>query len=124
MKPFDIVFYFTVSLVAAMAPVMLALMLGIHVHALRAYIWIGHWPTYGNPQPDEIPFADPPINAVLGLIDFYIYFGCLGGMYLLARGRGRVGAATVVLASFVAFNAVAFYLSWFDPFGTLDWFFD
>lgn len=111
-------------IVCGIPPVSLVL---LYAFVIRIRLNIGHWPSYGNPDPAQSPFFIHDIAATIGLIIALLSplgIICLWSLYLLDekhKCKREMFRATIL---FVVLYSFWFVLLFFDPGNYLDWILD
>jgi hypothetical protein len=89
-------------------------------YACRARLELGHWPSYGNPDPKTLGW---PVHYELVLLIMLLVFpalmlSALSGIWLIFRGNRRFGAKLAIFCGLIWFGII-----WIgDGFGA--WIFD
>lgn len=96
------------------------------VAAVRVWLYLGHWPYYGHPDPKDIPAHAGPVPEWVELASFLfslllLVWVPLFGLRRVVRMRWWLTVSAVLWpAAWVGFAALAR----FDPGGVLDWILD
>jgi hypothetical protein len=109
-----------ISMVAC-AP--LGLWAAMVTHAIRASRFLGRWPSYGQPDPKDLPpfLLNERLEAFVG----YGLVICGTGALTYATRRLRPVRRLIISAiGVVLLWAVAWVLAWLDPGGVVEWYVD
>src|SRR5262245_47291751 len=113
-----------ITLLLAVFP--LLLVLGSLSYACEAAIYLGHWPSYNNPDPKQLPgwFAIQHDALGVGLLASEAIFCLAIGLAIVGRICSReFPLAWMILVAAVSVGLALVYVH-FDPGGVLSWFFD
>ena len=114
-----------ISLIAAGAALPLSYLTMLYTFALRAALYLGHWPYYGHPDPKDLPEQfDPPEFLELLIPALAFSFQAVLVVLLVKRfaGSARQLQAAGLIAISLWFLSLTLFLS--DPVGVLDWIMD
>jgi hypothetical protein len=111
---------------AAFAALPFILIAEMYTFAFRAALFLGHWPTYSNPDPKDLPdhfhpateFLEFVIPMLVSVAVTYLFFTLVMRFATWPR-RLQFGLAAASLLWLFAFILVAG-----DPFRVLDWILD
>lgn len=104
----------------------LASIVMVHFFACAAALYLGHWPTYNNPDPGKLPF----VFQIPYIASFFALLGAAYGgpfIVLIVAAWGLSGPSWARAAVFVwaVVAPVAYYaLLHYDPVEAFDWFMD
>jgi len=98
----------------------------IYLHAWRASQFLGHWPSYGNPDPKELPagfgsstvWMEYTLPWAVGLLLLLLWIAAIYRVNQWQQGQWSIVHLTT--ASFVGL----FIMAWLDPGGVMNWFMD
>jgi hypothetical protein len=115
-----------VLLIGAATALPLMLLAWLYTFALRAALFLGHWPSYNNPDPRNLPDEfHPQTEFLMSVIPIVVsvFMTCLFAT-LMARLAPR--SRRIVDAVFVGifFGFLSYMMLGADPFGVLNWFLD
>ena len=86
---------------------------------------IGHWPTYGNPDPAQLPGSLLPFDVAVTLLLIAVGVGpVLLIPAVAAAWRQRFRWLLVPIAAYLASWFILVALAYLDPGGFFDWFAD
>jgi hypothetical protein len=98
----------------------------LYTFALRAALFLGHWPSYNNPDPKDLPDEfHPQTEFLMSVIPIVVSVGvtCL---FATVMARLAPPSRRVVDAVFTAifFGFLSYMVLGADPFGFLNWLLD
>lgn len=106
--------------IASFAP--LALWVAMVSEAIRAWLYMGRWPSYGNPDPKTLPLPfNNAIELCVGL--FIVVSGTTVALWSTRRLRlwGRI---LLACSGVIVLWLIAFTLMRIDPGGVAEWYLD
>jgi hypothetical protein len=103
----------------------LAFLVLVYTTAARAAIYLGHWPTYGHPDPKDLPEHFRPPEFLKWLIPLGSIPLVVGLIVLVVKQlvplRWRLAISLWILVGLWAWSIVLLFL---DPAGVLEWLVD
>ena len=115
-----------VLVLAAAAGLPLMLLAWLYTFALRAALFLGHWPSYNNPDPKNLPDEfHPQTEFLMSVIPIIVSVGvtCLFAT-LMSRFAPRSRRIVDALFAGILFWFLSYMMIGADPFGVLNWFMD
>ena len=103
----------------------LVVWLAVAIYAARVRLVVGHWPTYGDPDPKDVALPGEPWSGVLDLSGALplAALAYLAARYVNRRVDARKRRRFAILIS-TCVGLVGIALLWTDPGGLLNWFAD
>lgn len=98
----------------------------IYTFALRAALFLGHWPSYNNPDPKNLPDEfHPQTEFLMSVIPIVVSVGvtCLFAT-LMARLAPRSRRIVNSVFAGILFGFLSYMMIGADPFGVLNWLMD
>jgi hypothetical protein len=107
--------------VVAWAP--LGLWTAMLVHAIRASRFLHRWPSYAQPDPNDLPpfLLNQRIEACVG---YALVFCGAGALTYVTRSLKPARRLIASMIGIVLLWALAWVLAWLDPGGVVEWYVD
>lgn len=116
-RPFPLVVLTLAAFPFLLLVAFLVCVLGVRLH-------LGHWPSYGQPDPKQLGWWFPYHILQLGFFGFPFVALLAAGLALFGRVRSREFPWLTILITVVVANAVFFAFVRMDPGGFVDWLWD
>ena len=92
--------------------------------ASKTAVQLGYWPSYGNPDPKQLPFGHELVALQIGWMIIPVVSFCAIGVAILARLSSREFPLWPVIFITVLSFALFQLYSRLDPGGMVDWLWD
>ena len=114
-------FHLTTLTLAAFPLLLLVAFFG---YVVEARLHLGHWPSYGQPDPKQLGWWIQHSILQLGFVGFPVVALIAAGLAVVGRVRSREFPFVAILATVVVASAALVAFAQTDPGGFVDWFWD
>lgn len=80
---------------------------------------VGHWPSYGNPDPKDVPESSDTVAGLFTVVFFGLQVLLVGWWIWKRPSAGRRALAALVFLVFAWSGTFLFLVA--DPFGVMEW---
>jgi hypothetical protein len=112
-------------LIGALAALPAFFLASVHTFAMRAALFLGHWPSYDNPDPKTLPDRFHPQSEFLEVLIPVGVSVALTSLFalLIRRVRSPLSISHALIVG-MALAGLSFILLILDPAGALNWIMD
>ncbi len=93
-------------------------------YVIEARLYLGHWPSYGNPDPKQLGWWLQHSLLQLGFVGFPVVALVATGLAVFGRARSREFPFLTIIATIAVASAALIVFARIDPGGFVDWFWD
>jgi hypothetical protein len=102
----------------------LLLLVAFFGYVIEARLHLGHWPSYGQPDPKQLGWWIQHSILQLSFVGFPMVALIAAGLAVFGRVRSREFPFLTIIATIVVASAALIAFARIDPGGFVDWFWD